>query len=644
MVNTRSFVRGATLVATVATLGASALAAQQKCPAVAKGATMPLKYVAQPTVSAITACDLMTRLYIYADDSMLGREAGSPNNIRATAYIEKQVRALGLKPGGDSGTYFQYLPVFNRAVDTASAMLMTGSTMASAGAMFKFGTDFTAGANDVNVAATQVIYGGVQGDTMNAISPDVIKGKIVLVKPNPNQGGGGRGLAGGGAGRAGGGAGGAAGGGRAAVVAGGGAFVNPLAGAAAVFTIAGDQLVVQGGRGGGGRGGATFVDSVDIAGKAAFAAANPPAAGGAGGRAGGGGGRGGAGAQAPAATITTHVAEVLLGKPLDQATKGDMGKTASFTMKAKMNPAPTRNVIAILPGSDPKLKSEYIVIGAHSDHNPPNNNPVESDSLKAYNMIARVEGADSRGGTPPTAEQWTRINEIKDSLRKIYPARMDSISNGADDDGSGSVSVLEIAEAFAKGPIKPKRSLIFIWQVGEEKGLWGSQWFTNHPTTMSRDSIVADLNLDMVGRGAATDVTGQAADGGHLHGAENYLQLVGSRRLSTELGDIVEQVNTAKKYGFTFDYAMDANGHPQNIYCRSDHANYARYGIPVVFFTTGGHADYHMVTDEPQYIQYQHMAKVDQLVFDIAVKVGNLDHRVVVDKEKQASPFGRCQQ
>ena len=101
-----------------------------------------------------------------------------------------------------------------------------------------------------------------------------------------------------------------------------------------------------------------------------------------------------------------------------------------------------------------------------------------------------------------------RINALKDSLRKVYPARLDSVSNGADDDGSGSVSILEIAEAFAKGPAKPKRSLIFIWQTGEEKGLWGSQWFTNHPT-VPRDSIVADLNLDMVGRGAATDVTGK---------------------------------------------------------------------------------------------------------------------------------------
>src|ERR1019366_726883 len=140
----------------------------------------------------------------------------------------------------------------------------------------------------------------------------------------------------------------------------------------------------------------------------------------------------------------------MLGKPLAGAMRGDKGGFATIDLKTENLPEPTRSVVAILPGSDPKLKNEYIVIGAHSDHigmsaaNP----PAEHDSLKAYNMVARVEGADSRGAPPPTPEQWTRINALKDSLRKVYPARLDSISNGADDDGSGSVSVIEIAEAF----------------------------------------------------------------------------------------------------------------------------------------------------------------------------------------------------
>jgi Zn-dependent M28 family amino/carboxypeptidase len=121
------------------------------------------------------------------------------------------------------------------------------------------------------------------------------------------------------------------------------------------------------------------------------------------------------------------------------------------------------------------------------------------------------------------------------------------------------------------------------------------------------------------------------------------VQLVGSRRLSTELGDLIESVNKSNKLGMNFDYTMDANGHPQNIYCRSDHYSYARYGIPIVFFTTGGHSDYHQVTDEPQYIDYNRMAQVATLVRDAAVKLADLDHRVVVDKPKP-DPKGSCQQ
>jgi hypothetical protein len=556
-------------------------------------------------VPAITACDLMTRLYIYAADSMRGREAGTPDNIRATAYIEREVKRLGLRPAGDNGTYFQAMPVTAR-------VLNQGSTISAGGKTFHPGADFSAAGATDRTATGDVIFGGTLGDTVNALGADDVRGKIVVMMAP--AGGGGRGGFGGGR---------------------GGAANNPLAGAAAVVTVSQTVATPR----------LQFVlnDTMQNDGRAAYAAANPaPANAAAGGR----GGRGGAGGATPlTVTVTPVVAAAMLGKPVSGAMRGDKGGAVTIDIKTENLQEPTRSVVAILPGTDPKLKNEYIVIGAHSDHigmsaaNP----PVEHDSLKAYNIVARVEGADSRGAAPPTPEQRVRINAIKDSLRKIYPARLDSVSNGADDDGSGSVSILEIAEAFAKGPVKPKRSLIFIWQTGEEKGLWGSQYWTNHPT-VPRDSVVADLNLDMVGRGAATDVTGRDKDNKELVGAENYLQLVGSRRLSTELGDIAEQVSAQEPMPFKFDYSMDANGHPQNIYCRSDHANFARYGIPVIFFTTGGHADYHQVTDEAEYIQYEHMARVDKLVYDIALKVGNLDHRVVVDKPKPDSPFARCQQ
>jgi Zn-dependent M28 family amino/carboxypeptidase len=220
-----------------------------------------------------------------------------------------------------------------------------------------------------------------------------------------------------------------------------------------------------------------------------------------------------------------------------------------------------------------------------------------------------------------------------DSLRRGSPARRDSIFNGADDDGSGTTAVLEIAEAFAGAKTKPKRSLIFVWHTGEELGLYGAQHFTDNPT-VPRDSIVAQLNLDMVGRGRADDEPG---------GGPGYLQLIGTRRLSTELGDMIETVNKKRSRPFTFDYQYDASGHPEQYYCRSDHYMYARYGIPIAFFTTGNHRDYHQVTDEPQYIDYEKLANVSQLVYDVAVSVANLDHRVVVDKAKP-DPRGDCVQ
>jgi Zn-dependent M28 family amino/carboxypeptidase len=175
--------------------------------------------------------------------------------------------------------------------------------------------------------------------------------------------------------------------------------------------------------------------------------------------------------------------------------------------------------------------------------------------------------------------------------------------------------------------------LLFVWHTGEEKGLWGSEYFTDHPT-VARDSIITQLNIDMIGRGDVDDLK---------NGGPGALGLLGSRRLSTQLGDLVEEVNLKGKHGFTFDYQFDANGHPQQYYCRSDHYEYARYGIPIVFFSTGDHRDYHMATDEPQYIDYDKYARVTELIMDLGRTLANLEQRVVVDKPKP-DPNGRCVQ
>jgi hypothetical protein len=285
---------------------------------------------------------------------------------------------------------------------------------------------------------------------------------------------------------------------------------------------------------------------------------------------------------------------------------------------------PARNVIATLPGSDPALRGQYVAVGAHSDHDGVADAPVDHDSLRAFNADAERR-AQAKGGALTTAER-REIQVNVDSLRAIRPPRLDSIYNGADDDGSGSVAVLEIAEAMSRAAQKPTRSMLFVWHTAEEKGLIGADWFTAHPT-VPRDSIVAQLNIDMIGRGGADDIPG---------GGPAYLQLIGSRRLSTELGDLVETVNKQRRVPFQFDYQFDASGHPEQYYCRSDHYMYARYGIPVVFFSTGDHRDYHQLTDEPQYVNYPHLANVTQLIHDVALSVANLDHRLVVDQPRPA--------
>ncbi len=298
-------------------------------------------------------------------------------------------------------------------------------------------------------------------------------------------------------------------------------------------------------------------------------------------------------------------------------------------------PGTARNVVAILRGSDPALRDEFVAIGAHNDHIGIRHPAVDHDSLKAYNNELTRLGAPvwDRNSRARRDSLRPSIHINVDSLHRIRPARLDSISNGADDDGSGTVTVLEIAQNLASMKVKPKRSILFVWHTAEEKGLLGSKWFTEHPT-VPREKIVAQLNMDMVGRGSAADITG---------GGPDYLQLVGSRRVSTELGDIVEKVNSERSRPFKFDYQYDANGHPERIYCRSDHYNYARYGIPITFFTTGLHPDYHQVTDEPQYIDYEHMMRVADFVRDIAVRVANLDHRIKVDKPV-GDPMAACVQ
>lgn len=297
-----------------------------------------------------------------------------------------------------------------------------------------------------------------------------------------------------------------------------------------------------------------------------------------------------------------------------------------------LDTATTYNVVAILPGSDPTLRAEYVALGSHTDHVGVGR-PVDHDSVRAFQLGLRR--AQLAAGGRITPEVYASVRVDMDSLRRRQPRpRLDSIFNGADDDGSGAMGLLEVARALATDRgIRPKRSILFVWHTGEELGLFGAEHFTDHPT-VPREQIVAQVNIDMIGRGGR---------GEELDGGPHYLQLIGSRRLSTQLGDLVEEVNRRGRYRWEFDYQYDAPGHPEQFYCRSDHYMYARYGIPIVFITTGSHADYHQVTDEVQYIDFEKLARVTSFTRDLAVAIANRPERPVVDRPRP-NPRGTCVQ
>ncbi|MGN6391429.1 MAG: M28 family metallopeptidase [Gemmatimonadales bacterium] len=518
------------------------------------------------TTAAITPADLSARLSIYADDSMQGRKAGTPGNVKATAYLAAEARRLGLQPAGDSGGYFQTIPLVDRTPVSAASVQAGGES-------FALGRDFIPrdqgnGARAID-GVTVIDAGTVDFTTGSHGSPppEATAGKLVVVRMAPQADGTPAGTVS-----------------RAAVT-------QHFAGAAGIAVVT--------------------LDAIDTMTRLALQSSGAQLA-------------PQQGPEQPAFLYVTG----RMGEALVRA--GTVHGTVAFMSVPA--PAPARNVVAVLPGSDPALRGEYVAVGAHNDHIGLAPAPVDHDSLRAWNTVMRPRGADDSPGTP-TPEQEGRIRAILDSLRKIRPPRADSVFNGADDDGSGSVSVLEIAEALAKSGERPKRSVLFVWHTGEELGLLGSDWFTRHPT-VPRDSIVAQLNIDMIGRGDAGDQKG---------GGPGYVQLIGTRRLSTELGDLIERVNTEDRHGLEFNYDWDADGHPDNSYCRSDHYMYARFGIPIAFFTTGDHRDYHQLTDEVQYMDFAKMARVAGLVEDVARQVADLDHRLVVDKPKP-DPEAPCRQ
>jgi hypothetical protein len=547
----------------------------------ASAQTLPLKLAPRPTSAAISEADLMTRLYIFADDSMQGRQFGREGNMKGTAYIARELIRLGIEPACENGTYFQALPVVLRKFTEKSAIAVDGKPL-------RWNTDFVAVPARMPRLFTSapVIYGGVAGDTARMISREQAAGKVVVLEiPPPRPGAGSGGGSGGGGG-----------------FGGGGNRAGLFPDAAAVVTV--DLQALSAGQ-------RAFIN-------------NPPAQ------------LPPANAPAVVATpvllrVTPEAAAQLLGRSLEGLTPGTAGGTVSAQLDFVEEPRPqwARNVVAVVRGSDPRLRGQYVALGAHNDHVGFTATPVEHDSARAVATTALLQSFAGKDSIRPlTPEQRRAISVNVDSLRRARPARLDSIRNGADDDGSGSMALLEIAEAVSKMPKKPKRSILFVWHTGEEAGLQGARFFTANPT-VPKDSIVAQINIDMIGRGGPGDIPGGSAD---------FLGVVGSSFISKELGEAVAQVNARQPKPLKLDYRFDQDVSGtlgpayNNIYRRSDHYMYAQQGIPIAFFFTGLHADYHQVTDEPQYIDYPHYARITKYINDLALEIANRDKRPSIDK------------
>ena len=252
------------------------------------------------------------------------------------------------------------------------------------------------------------------------------------------------------------------------------------------------------------------------------------------------------------------------------------GATIQSTIEQEPFTVYSENVAAYIEGSDPALKDEVVVISSHYDH----------------------EGMD------PSAEG-------------------DGIYNGADDDGSGTVAVLEMADAFMQAKLDgngPRRSVLFLNVTGEEKGLLGSRYFTDTEPLAPLENIVTNLNIDMIGR---FDPTHPGED-------NDYVYIIGSNLISQELHDINMKLNEITGIDLDLNERFNSKDDPNRFYRRSDHWNFGKHGIPFIFFFTGTHEDYHGVDDEPHKIEYDRMARITRLIFATAWQVANQDERPVV--------------
>ncbi len=559
---------------------------------------------------SISEDELKIYLYFLASDGLEGRNLPSRGYDTAALYVASHLAEWGLKPGGSTSNTVGPLQPYLMPMELIAKTVIPADSKASVtGARtteFEYGKDWTITAggrggaplDSFEVTGNAVFAGNGYTIAKTNIDPYAgldVKGKIVVVAGLPPElaalqaAAGGRG-------------GGAGGGGRGAP--------NPLGESCKDF-MSPDQAAAARGA----------LAVVSVAGFQELSAlANP--------NAGRGGGRGGPALNGPAyrvpklqATLAcpvvpvvsaglnltnaifqgekTNASQIFYGAGSGTKQDGfalDAAKKISLKVATRSEAAHGENVIGIVEGGDPVLKNEYVIISAHLDH---------------------------IGLSAPLPDGH-------------------NVNNGADDDGSGSAGMLAMARAYAQGAargMRPKRTIVFLWNGGEEKGLWGSQYFNEYPP-IDIHKVVANLNMDMIGRTKGDGY--KDSDASRVLVKPGEVLLVGPEISSTDLEKTIENVNGSYQkltlnhfYDTTKPDATHDNLGPQpngqRVFYRSDHYNFAKMGIPIAFFTTGLHTDYHRPTDTPDKIDYRQMQIVSKTVAAVGWVLGNQDARPEVN-------------
>ena len=509
-------------------------------------------------VEIINAEQMSAYLSFIASDEMEGRDTPSRGLDTTAKFLALNLSRWGFKPAGDEGTFFQKIALRRDAIDG------TKSSAEIDGQKFSFGEDFLPNAVQASLQGPLVFAGNgwvIKPRNLNPYEGVDVKNKIIVVMGQPFPGLP-RGVT------------------RADLAGRQGAdwsspaFYAQQHGAKGVLVIPDPQTIqnweqfraraTQGGR---------LVVEKFVTQPSAPAASN--------------------------VLMSMNMATTLLkGEKFDAAAlvskfnanealptfELSSGKNVKVNIAVKNERPMTQNVVAVWEGSDPKLKNEYVALGAHYDH-----------------------------------------------VGICAPASADPICNGADDDGSGTTAMLAMAEALARAKQRPKRSVLFVWHTGEEKGLWGSRYFAENPT-VPLDRVVTQLNMDMIGRSKKdgdTNTRNQTLSG------PNTVYVIGSKMMSTELGELSERVN-ASYLNMQLDYRYDDPADPNRFFFRSDHINYARKGIPIIFYFDGVHEDYHRPGDEPQKIDYEKLQRVTRTVYVTLWEIAIRPVRPKVDKQLPA--------